>query len=165
VNPTRRERQPRTRSRTLGTRYTLREVERLRAETAVFEQLIPTAHIVRPRTRGECVEASRPCPFVSCRYHLYLDVTPAGGLKLNYPLAEPWDLAETCVLDVADRGAATLEDVGASLNITRERVRQIEDAAVLKLSRPSTLKALIDYRDHESAQPISTLSEAGLENE
>lgn len=40
---------------------------------------------------------------------------------------------DTCVLDVADRGGLTLEDTGARLDITRERVRQIEVAALPKL--------------------------------
>jgi Sigma-70, region 4 len=36
-------------------------------------------------------------------------------------------MEETCSLDVADRGGETLEAVGAYLNITRERVRQLEN--------------------------------------
>ncbi len=35
-------------------------------------------------------------------------------------------MPETCCLDVADRGAARLDEVGVVLGITRERVRQIE---------------------------------------
>ena len=33
---------------------------------------------------------------------------------------------ESCVLDVADRGGATLEEIGDAMGITRERVRQLE---------------------------------------
>lgn len=89
----------------------------------------------RPATRGDCerlrgVDAEgrpNPCPFVSCRFHLYLDVNEAnGGIKLNFPDLEPHELADTCALDVADRGEHKLEDVGDRMNITRERVRQIE---------------------------------------
>src|SRR4029077_6719314 len=29
--------------------------------------------IERPRPRGDCVGGERPCPFVSCAHHLYLD--------------------------------------------------------------------------------------------
>lgn len=69
----------------------------------------------------------RPCPFVSCKYHLYLDVNPeTGSLKINFPEREPWELSETCALDVADRAGMTLEEVGQILNLTRERIRQIE---------------------------------------
>jgi len=38
----------------------------------------------------------------------------------------------SCSLDVADAGPHTLEEVGAYLNIGRERARQTEDAALEK---------------------------------
>ncbi len=81
---------------------------------------------LRPRTRGECVDAPRPCPWVGCSHHLFLDVLVTGSLKLNYPGLELEQLADTCVLDVADRGGITLEATGDLMNLTRERVRQIE---------------------------------------
>lgn len=34
--------------------------------------------IPRPRTRGECLEEARPCPWVGCRYHLLLEVPAAS---------------------------------------------------------------------------------------
>ena len=81
----------------------------------------------RPRMRGECQSMERPCPFVSCEHHLYLDVNPeSGAIKLNFPHLEVWEMAETCALDVADKGGITLEEVGAILNLTRERIRQVE---------------------------------------
>ena len=46
---------------------------------------------------------------------------------------EVWEMAETCSLDVADRGGITLEEVGAILNLTRERIRQVEVRGLLKL--------------------------------
>jgi hypothetical protein len=78
----------------------------------------------RPRTRGECIGGPRPCPFVGCRHHLYLEVNWAGGLKLNFPGLEVWEMADTCSLDVADRDGVTLEEVGDHMNLTRERIRQ-----------------------------------------
>lgn len=92
----------------------------------------------RPRTRGDCVaggiNAARPCPFVSCRHHLFLDVVEStGSLKLHFPEVGPWDLVESCALDVADDGGRTLEDVGLLTNVTRERLRQIELAALHQL--------------------------------
>jgi len=81
----------------------------------------------RPKTRGECENGERPCPFVSCKWHLYLDVNPlTGALKLNFPTLEVDELAATCALDVADRGGAILDHVGDLLNVTRERIRQVE---------------------------------------
>jgi hypothetical protein len=44
------------------------------------------------------------------------------------------DLSDTCALDVADRGGSTLEEVGSMLNLTRERVRQIERSTMEKLA-------------------------------
>lgn len=90
--------------------------------------------IPRPRTRGECADVPRPCPFVSCSQHLYLDVDQvSGALKLNYPHLDPWEMGESCALDVADRAGATLEEVGALVSVTRERARQIEERAIAKL--------------------------------
>jgi hypothetical protein len=87
--------------------------------------------VERPLTRGECIDGPRPCPFVSCKYHLYLDFKPStGSVKLNFPDLEVWEMEESCALDVADRGGETLEGVGAIMNLTRERVRQVEAYAV-----------------------------------
>jgi hypothetical protein len=57
---------------------------------------------------------------------LYLEVNEHGIMKVSFPEHEPWDIPETCSLDVADRGTHTLEDVGRLLNKTRERIRQLE---------------------------------------
>ena len=90
----------------------------------------------RPKTRSDCLNGERPCPFVSCPHHLYLDVNPCtGSIKLNFPDLEVEQMTETCVLDVADRGGITLEEVGVILNLTRERVRQIEVAGLVKLRK------------------------------
>lgn len=37
--------------------------------------------IPRPRTRAECLQEARPCPWVSCRHHLLLEVASAGGKR------------------------------------------------------------------------------------
>ena len=85
----------------------------------------------RPLSRGDCKGGPRPCPFVSCRYHLYLEVDERiGSIKLNRPDLEPWNLQESCALDVADRGGHTLEQVGEIINVTRERLRQLEETAL-----------------------------------
>ena len=56
-----------------------------------------------------------------------------GTLKLNHPGKEPWELAETCALDVADEGGRTLEAVGELVGLTRERIRQVEMRALDKI--------------------------------
>ena len=70
--------------------------------------------------RGDCLDGPRPCPWTSCKWHLAVD---------NRRGTPP----ESCALDVADRGGVTLEVVGKILNLTRERVRQIEFSAIRKL--------------------------------
>lgn len=91
-----------------------------------------------PQTRGECADGPRPCPWVGCKHHLYLDVNEeTGGIKLNFPDLEPHEMTETCSLDVAERDGVTLEQVGEILNLTRERIRQIEVRGLVKLrARP-----------------------------
>jgi hypothetical protein len=101
------------------------EEERAEAKLALLD-------VDRPKTRGDCEDMPRPCPFVSCKYHLALDVSGIN-VKLNFPDREVWELDETCALDVADRGGVILETVGELLNLTRERIRQIEVRALLKL--------------------------------
>jgi hypothetical protein len=102
----------------------------------------------RPRTRSECADAPRPCPFVSCKHHLYLDVSArTGAIKLNFPDLEVWDMSDTCALDVADRGGTTLEEVGAIMNLTRERIRQVEVKGLAKLAALRDMMVLRDYVD------------------
>lgn len=45
-----------------------------------------------------------------------------------------WTEAPTCLLDLAEQGGMTLEATGDILNITRERVRQLEVKALAKLN-------------------------------
>jgi hypothetical protein len=86
-------------------------------------------------TREECRDGQRPCPFVLCKYHLYLDVLTSGRLRFNFPHLRPWHMQETCALDIAERGGATLEVVAQACNVTRERVRQLEVEILAKLRK------------------------------
>ena len=124
----RQRRRDRPRSRTIAMKRLTREEMRQGA------LLMPFMDYSRPVTRAECACGERPCPFVSCKYHLYLDVNPeTGSIKLNFPHLEVWEMADTCALDVADRGGITLEEVGEIMNLTRERIRQVEVRGLLKL--------------------------------
>jgi hypothetical protein len=96
--------------------------------------MYPPIDDARPTTREQCRDEMRPCPWVACKHHLYLDVNPdTGTIKINFPDLEPWELPHTCSLDVADRGGLTLEEVGEITNLTRERVRQVEVRGLLKI--------------------------------
>lgn len=101
----------------------------------------------RPQTRGDCEDGYRPCPYVSCKYHLFLDVK-GETVTTNFHEDEGEELHElfrmryTCALDVADKNGASLEEVAeAAGSITREGVRQFEKRVVAKLS-PSAKRHL-----------------------
>lgn len=130
------------RARTISVkRMTKRELE-------IGRLLYPETDYEKPRAREECLDGPRPCPFVSCKHHLFIDVSPrTGAIKLNFPDLEVWDMGESCALDVADRGGTTLEDVGAIMNLTRERIRQVEVKALAKLEALRDMMALREYVD------------------
>jgi hypothetical protein len=130
------------RARTISVkRMTKRELE-------IGRLMYPEIDYWRPRARIECIDGPRPCPFVACQHHLYIDVSPrTGAIKLNFPDLEVWDMGESCALDVADRGGTTLEDVGAIMNLTRERIRQVEVKALAKLEARRDMDALRTFVD------------------
>lgn len=118
------------RSRTIARRELVREVKRHVEDPAVLSYVDE----MRPRFRSDCVNGPRPCPFVSCKHHLFLDVNPErGSIKLNFAEMEVWEMEETCALDIADRGGITLEEAGKLMNLTRERVRQLEVSGLNKI--------------------------------
>lgn len=124
----RRARRSRPRSKTIAMKRLTRE------ELRIGALLNPPVEIPRPKNRLQCSAEARPCPWVACKHHLYLDVNPdTGSIKINFPELEPWEMTETCALDVADRGGITLEEVGEIMNLTRERIRQVEVRGLLKL--------------------------------
>ena len=131
------------RARTISVkRMTKRELELGRMLYPEVEE------IEHPRTRADCAGGERPCPFVSCKHHLFLDVSArTGAIKLNFPDLEVWEMTETCALDVADRGGTTLEEVGAIMNLTRERIRQVEVKGLAKLAALRDMSTLRDYVD------------------
>ena len=136
----RRKRRDRARAHTIS-------IRRLsKTELARGKMLYPETDYWKPKTRSECVDMERPCPFVSCKYHLYVDVHPVrGSIKVNFTDLEVWEMTETCALDIADRGGITLEEVGEIMNLTRERVRQVETAGLGKLAALTDVARLKDY--------------------
>lgn len=145
------EQRRRVRARTVSIkRLSKRELER-------GKQAYPETGYPKPKTRADCAQgefAARPCPFVSCKYHLLLDVSErTGAIKVNFPGLEVSEMAETCSLDIADRGGVTLEEVGVIMNLTRERIRQLEVKGLAKLKALNELAALQDFLDEPSDAP------------
>lgn len=80
---------------------------------------------LRPKTRADCFEGPRPCPFIGCRYHTAIVVDPdRESIKEVFPdlniLADPEGpgLAElerrigTCALDIADKHDDGTQGIG-----------------------------------------------------
>lgn len=100
------------------------------------------AHEERPKTRGECSDGPRPCPWISCRYNLYLEVTRRGIIQFTRDEIDidQFPAANSCALDVANRGGMALEKVAAILGLTRERVRQVAMDGLEKVRRSVALR-------------------------
>lgn len=109
-----------------------------------------TRHL--PLTRAECIGGPRPCPFVSCRHHLYLDIhdsgsTTAGKIVVRHPeglralmTGAVEGAPESCSLDVADSMAEhSLEEIAALVGLdSRQHANKIEAAALMKLKEELT---------------------------
>lgn len=113
-----------------------RKAERL-SKTAldVDRFLYPEQVTGRPKTRGDCSGVPRPCPYVGCRYNVYLEIGRSGRVLRSFPDLEPWEIppGKSCALDMAELDGMVLEDVGEAFSITRERARQIEEQALSHL--------------------------------
>lgn len=125
----------------------------------------------RPKTRGDCARVPRPCPYVACKHSLYLDVSETGSIILNFPHLEPGQMPanQSCSLDLADRGAMTLEDIAVVTNLTRERIRQVEMKALTRRARPAAVAMGLGPDDaaamgaRHRVSPGADLEETGVE--
>ncbi len=151
---------PRQRARTMSRKEMARQFRQQMAQGGLdpeLQALQAELDATRPKTRADCVNGQRPCPYVSCKYNLFVDVNPrTGSVKMNFPDKELDEVGDTCALDVADRGGITLEEVGVIMNLTRERVRQLETRGLLKLRviaddepRPVAAQAPVPHDDED----------------
>lgn len=144
-------------------RPTTENVRRLPLYVQRFDRAVADAYleqigdVSRPSTRAGCVNGARPCPWVSCRHHLYLDIDASNGsIKRNFPDIEPHEMSASCSLDIADEGGAQLEIVGDAMNITRERARQIEVKALGRVQKRAQLGPLRDYAEGRVPTNVKT---------
>lgn len=110
---------------------------------------------------GHCEDVPRPCPYVSCRHNLYLDVGVAGEVRFNFPMLEPGEMpAEfSCAMDVIRTGA---KSDGAVAELLNDGEVQVE--LLVRRNLPLLAEALRDYAEHtateESSTPLGGLSSA-----
>lgn len=102
--------------------------------------------VPRPKTRSDCLQEARPCPWVGCSKHLLLEVTTARATDRR-PRGRPTTLrmnAASSTRSVAGRRKGLRSNAAAAL------VRTWIDAAVEQLSvMPYTcsLDVVRDYPD------------------
>lgn len=107
---------------------------------------------VLPESRSECIGGPRPCPLVSCRFHLLLDVASDGRLNRARDFDENaaesildalQAMPETCALDVADRGGSTSKEIGEMIGVRRDTVESMVSNAARRLDHHE-----FDEREH-----------------
>lgn len=77
-----------------------------------------------PKTRGECVGGRRPCLHLSCRYHLIWEFVSPDATD-DEILDKLFELEDTCVLDIADRGPQDPAVIAEAMNMHRATVYRI----------------------------------------
>lgn len=97
----------------------------------------PSSNHWRPTTRGDCVDGPRPCPFVGCRYHIWLEATQFGAIvtQQDGKLQGMHNMRFTCVLDAAEQGPLPVKQIGRLLGVKKERLRQMERVATARLKK------------------------------
>ncbi len=110
--------------------------------------------MTRPRTRGDCVDVPRPCPYVGCRYNTYLDVTQQNKVRL--PMYEPEEAnpETSCALDMAEEGEQTQARIAEALGVTELRVWHIIEDSLVKLSHSGNLRELYAEAWAEAFGPV-----------
>lgn len=140
---------------TLGIRQIIRQgraENRARLERGMPER--PETHIPgRPKVRADCGQICRPCPYVGCRYNMFLDLTPTGGIIFNHKDIEPGEVdpEKSCALDIAAGEPLTCIQAAELLNLTNTRVDQIERQALSRFGATARIYEL-DPGPHELSQ-------------
>ena len=128
----------------------------IRIRLPIARSAIAAASEPLPASRDECRDGPRPCPFIRCRWNLYLDVLGPRTIRMNFPHLHPWQVPpdRSCALDIAERGPATLSEIGDALGLTRERARQVESEALRKLRAAGYSGGLLGEPAHVPAPKI-----------
>ena len=93
------------------------------------------ARALRPKTRGDCVDGPRPCPWVGCRHHLALS-SSRTTIRVSQSFLDG-TAEQTCALDVADQVTAgqdyTLREMAEWMGVSHERIRQMVEEGLRDL--------------------------------
>jgi len=125
----------------------------------------------RPKTRGDCGNVPRPCPFAGCRHHNFLEVRRDGSLRLNHPhLEDPSEMTadQSCSLDVADanRQGMLHLNIAPHLGHVRQRMGQLEVEAIAALRGEvarygldaDSISAMLEHDAADGDQPREDLA-------
>ena len=129
--------------------------------------------VERPRTRLDCMpggmNAARPCPFLSCRYHLGVEIAHNADTGepqwMRHMLEWEEDGGPSCALDVADQGARMPTEVGVITGMTKQgavfvvkrALAALDDAAQDAGIEPQDLLRGIDAMREEAAMDRSAV--------
>src|SRR5436853_3984858 len=79
----------RQRARTMSRKEMSRQFRQQMASGGMepeLQALVAELEATRPKMRADCATGQRPCPYVSCKFNLYVDVNPrTGSVKMNFP--------------------------------------------------------------------------------
>jgi hypothetical protein len=111
-------------------------------------------------TLGTCLTHRRfmhPCPVEWCRFHVY-----SGGMR-DDAVGKLLPDSDTCVLRMACGFPHALEEVGQAFGVTRERIRQIELAALSRVGAGLVRMGAISQEevDAEKLAKIRQMSRRG----
>lgn len=97
-----------------------------------------TAHRQRPKTRADCINGPRPCPWVGCRYHLFLEIRQGGQgngkLYFRWPGKELNECEHTCALDLAEEPLTSYE-IAQILGVSHQAILYAERQALQRLAQ------------------------------
>ncbi len=111
-------------------------------EPQSYDQAI--AEYRKPKTLLKCLqigmgEADQPCPFLSCKGHMFSEDSRKSWRLQGPHYFEDGDPVPAVIFKGATCSYRefniehTLEEIGASMWITRERIRQIEERAMIRI--------------------------------
>ena len=125
----------------------------------VYEEPEEPVEDVWASTHGACLTHRRfmhPCPVEWCRFHVHSGMRDDAVGKLSPD-------SDTCVLRMACGSPHTLEEVGQAFGVTRERIRQIELAALSRVGAGLVRIGAISQEevDAEKLAKIRKLSRRG----